>query len=84
MLDAGSGLRRLGDHVGQVERVDVLLTHLHLDHILGLVSSHLCTARRWRCTCGDLRAPGPTCARVSTATSTRRCSRCGCRTCPRR
>ncbi|MDQ3931649.1 MAG: MBL fold metallo-hydrolase [Actinomycetota bacterium] len=36
VLDAGSGLRRLGDHVGPVERIDVLLTHLHLDHILGL------------------------------------------------
>ncbi len=36
VLDAGSGLRRLGDHVGQVGRVDVLLSHLHLDHILGL------------------------------------------------
>ncbi len=36
VLDAGSGLRRLGEHVDEVERVDVLLTHLHLDHILGL------------------------------------------------
>lgn len=36
VLDAGSGLRRLGDHVGVVDRIDVLLTHLHLDHIMGL------------------------------------------------
>jgi phosphoribosyl 1,2-cyclic phosphodiesterase len=37
VLDAGTGLRRLGlalpDHV---RRVDVLLTHLHMDHIQGL------------------------------------------------
>lgn len=36
VLDAGSGLRRLGDHLGEVERVDILLTHLHLDHVMGL------------------------------------------------
>lgn len=35
-LDAGSGIRTLGDHADDVERVDVLLTHLHMDHILGL------------------------------------------------
>jgi phosphoribosyl 1,2-cyclic phosphodiesterase len=37
ILDAGSGLRRLGDAVdGQVQRIDMLLSHLHLDHIIGL------------------------------------------------
>ena len=37
VLDAGTGLRRLGDALGpDVERVDILLTHLHLDHIQGL------------------------------------------------
>jgi phosphoribosyl 1,2-cyclic phosphodiesterase len=42
VLDAGSGIRRLGEHVAGVDvadglqRVDVLLTHLHMDHILGL------------------------------------------------
>lgn len=36
VLDAGSGLRRLGDHLGELDRVDVLLTHLHLDHVMGL------------------------------------------------
>jgi len=37
VLDAGSGIRRLGAALGAVEgRVDVLLTHLHMDHIQGL------------------------------------------------
>jgi phosphoribosyl 1,2-cyclic phosphodiesterase len=37
VLDAGTGIRRLGDAiVGGIERVDVLLTHLHMDHIQGL------------------------------------------------
>jgi phosphoribosyl 1,2-cyclic phosphodiesterase len=36
VLDAGSGIRALGADVGPVERVDVLITHLHMDHIQGL------------------------------------------------
>ncbi len=37
VLDAGSGIRGLGTEIlGQVDRVDVLLTHLHMDHIVGL------------------------------------------------
>jgi phosphoribosyl 1,2-cyclic phosphodiesterase len=37
ILDAGTGIRRLGATVGpSVQRVDVLLTHLHMDHIQGL------------------------------------------------
>ncbi len=37
ILDAGSGIRRLGMDVGpEVKRIDLLLTHLHLDHIVGL------------------------------------------------
>ncbi len=37
ILDAGSGIRRLGDAFPKgVSRVDILLTHLHLDHIMGL------------------------------------------------
>jgi len=36
-LDAGTGIRRLGNAIHpSVERVDVLLTHLHMDHIQGL------------------------------------------------
>lgn len=35
-LDAGSGIRALGANAAGLERVDVLLTHLHMDHILGL------------------------------------------------
>jgi phosphoribosyl 1,2-cyclic phosphodiesterase len=37
ILDAGTGIRRLGAAIGTDDRrIDVLLTHLHLDHILGL------------------------------------------------
>jgi phosphoribosyl 1,2-cyclic phosphodiesterase len=37
VLDAGSGIRALGSTVGdEVRRIDVLLTHLHLDHVQGL------------------------------------------------
>ena len=37
VLDAGSGIRRLGDGLGATDdRVDILLTHLHMDHIQGL------------------------------------------------
>ncbi len=37
VLDAGTGIRRLGAHVGpEAGRVDVLLSHLHMDHIQGL------------------------------------------------
>lgn len=37
ILDAGTGIRRLGAVVERgIERVDILLTHLHMDHIQGL------------------------------------------------
>ena len=37
VLDAGTGIRRLSAAIPQsLCRVDILLTHLHLDHILGL------------------------------------------------
>lgn len=36
ILDAGSGIRRLTDALPGTDRVDVLLTHLHMDHIQGL------------------------------------------------
>ncbi len=37
ILDAGTGIRRLGDALGRdTRRVDILLTHLHMDHIQGL------------------------------------------------
>jgi phosphoribosyl 1,2-cyclic phosphodiesterase len=36
ILDAGSGIRALGTTLGPVERIDILLTHLHMDHIQGL------------------------------------------------
>jgi ribonuclease BN (tRNA processing enzyme) len=37
LLDAGSGIRGLGAAIAdEFDRVDVLLTHLHMDHIVGL------------------------------------------------
>jgi phosphoribosyl 1,2-cyclic phosphodiesterase len=37
VLDAGTGIRRLGANLGpDAGRVDLLLTHLHMDHIQGL------------------------------------------------
>lgn len=37
ILDAGTGIRELGLNVDPaLRRIDILLTHLHLDHILGL------------------------------------------------
>jgi len=37
VLDAGTGIRRLGAQLAKTaSRVDVLLTHLHMDHIQGL------------------------------------------------
>jgi phosphoribosyl 1,2-cyclic phosphodiesterase len=36
VLDAGSGIRGLGLQLGSAKRIDILLTHLHMDHIQGL------------------------------------------------
>jgi phosphoribosyl 1,2-cyclic phosphodiesterase len=36
VLDAGTGIRRLGPTLDGAPRVDLLLTHLHMDHIQGL------------------------------------------------
>ena len=35
MLDAGTGMCRLGEHL-RTDRLDVFLTHAHLDHVAGL------------------------------------------------
>ena len=37
VLDAGSGIRRLSDAIPKdVHQIDIFLTHLHIDHIMGL------------------------------------------------
>jgi phosphoribosyl 1,2-cyclic phosphodiesterase len=37
ILDAGTGIRTLGLELSEAPRVGILLTHLHLDHIQGLM-----------------------------------------------
>jgi len=37
VLDAGSGIRDLGRECVETKRIHILLTHLHLDHIQGLL-----------------------------------------------
>jgi phosphoribosyl 1,2-cyclic phosphodiesterase len=37
VLDAGSGIRDLGPSCAQAQQINILLTHLHLDHIQGLL-----------------------------------------------
>ncbi len=37
ILDAGTGIRTLGIDIGDAEQATILLTHLHLDHIQGLM-----------------------------------------------
>ncbi len=36
ILDAGTGVRRVGETYREPRRLDILLTHLHMDHIQGL------------------------------------------------
>jgi ribonuclease BN (tRNA processing enzyme) len=36
VLDAGTGIRAVDGKDGELRRIDVLLSHLHMDHILGL------------------------------------------------
>ena len=36
ILDAGTGVRRVGETFKEPRRLDILLTHLHMDHIQGL------------------------------------------------
>lgn len=36
ILDAGTGIRPLGEKLVGIDRVDILLSHLHMDHVQGL------------------------------------------------
>ena len=48
ILDAGTGIRTLGLGLATAPKVNILLTHLHLDHIQGLMFSAVLSPR-----CGD-------------------------------
>ena len=66
VLDAGTGIRRLGDAIAdRVARVDLLLTHLHMDHIQGLGFFEPLFALPSRCTSGARLRRRRSCARVS-------------------
>jgi len=59
ILDAGSGIRALGDQlVGNCRHVHILLTHLHLDHIQGLLFYSPLFETRTRVTIWGPAAPG--------------------------
>jgi hypothetical protein len=84
VLDAGTGIRRLGTHLSATTRVDILLSHLHMDHIQGLgffrplfnprftASTMWSIARRSLCACSVafVRTPRVICiVRISHQTS---------------
>jgi phosphoribosyl 1,2-cyclic phosphodiesterase len=52
VLDAGTGIRPLGATLAGTRELDLLLTHLHLDHVEGLaffapLHDPACTVRIW-------------------------------------
>ena len=59
VLDAGSGIRPIGDQLpAGTDRLDILLTHLHMDHIQGLGFFAPLLMPRSMCTYG-VRVPPP-------------------------
>lgn len=72
VLDAGTGIRNLtlrGDDAGDIH---ILLTHLHLDHIQGLLFFAPLFAGATTSRSGGRRRPAPRCAHASLATSPHR------------
>jgi phosphoribosyl 1,2-cyclic phosphodiesterase len=47
-LDAGTGIRSFGLAMPDLRHIDILLTHLHLDHIQGLMFSRPPSSRGHR------------------------------------
>ena len=63
VLDAGTGIRRLGLSLPRsLRRVNILLTHLHMDHIQGLGFFGFFVILRRKFISGGLPVPPSTCA----------------------
>src|SRR5689334_8832821 len=67
VLDAGTGIRSLGATLAGERELDLLLTHLHLDHVEGLgffapLHDPECTVRIW----GPPQDEGTLAARIAT------------------
>ena len=84
VLDAGTGIRRLGAQLPpDLARIDILLTHLHMDHIQGLgFFAPALSSGHSRSTSGGRRAARCRSMPASRATCRRPCSRSTCATCP--
>lgn len=43
VLDCGTGVSRLKEYLHKCTKVDIILTHLHYDHVIGLLDFDICT-----------------------------------------
>lgn len=86
VLDAGSGIRRLGLELLErgIRRLDLLLTHLHLDHVEGLRFFAPLFDARVRLVIWGRRRPCPVSRNGSRARSHRRSFRSTFAACRRR
>jgi ribonuclease BN (tRNA processing enzyme) len=85
VLDAGTGIRALGAKLAAdpPARIDLLLSHLHLDHLQGLGFFRPLFMKGLEIHLWGPRSPWTASGRGSRATSLPRSSRCSCRTCRR-
>jgi hypothetical protein len=77
VLDGGTGIRGLGSSVApSIKRIDILLTHLHLDHIQGLVFLVRCLMLPKKYISGVRAALTSLCFHASAGIYLRLCFRC--------
>ena len=84
ILDAGTGIRNLGLDLNGSPKVNILLTHLHLDHIQGLMFFPPCFRRTSRSRSGARPRRRPRSRTGSRATSRRLSPRSRSGSCPAR